>query len=279
MATQLMTTCILKNITGLPRPDLIDRCKPEMKPFGGSGGGGGGSSGGGAGKEDGDGVGGGGGGRGGGGIVDPMQLSSVDICLQSDWNLVLEGFRAFPSGHLSAVFCAMTITSLNVSARLHTFDNRNNSFKVLLTILPIMLACFVAASRVSDNRHFLRDVIAGSVIGVYVGCLFYWLYFPSVRDLNNAGRSFPPRRLGVLKFFNNIGGFWNIDDGEGHPSGIVDGRVLNGKGNPCLVRLVQKYLRDDPRSQEIVNDEIGGVSLEENIGLVNLLNEVVPTPN
>ncbi|RLV89499.1 putative diacylglycerol pyrophosphate phosphatase 1 [Spathaspora sp. JA1] len=204
MATQLMATCILKNICGLPRPDMIDRCEPLLQNI-------------------------------------PMtQLSNVAICTQPDWNLVQEGFRSFPSGHSSAVFCGMIITSLNISAKLQTFDNRNNSFKVFLTIIPILLAMFVACTRVSDNRHFLRDVIVGSLIGVYVGSLFYWQYFPSVYSLRNNGRAYPPRRIGIHSFFNNIGGFWKIPDTL---KGSFQERVLNGQeGEQYLTQLQSGYL-------------------------------------
>ncbi|KAG7662496.1 uncharacterized protein J8A68_004027 [[Candida] subhashii] len=244
MATQLMATCILKNITGLPRPDLISRCDPigpAIPP------------------------------------VDPMVLSTVAICTQPDWNLVMEGFRSFPSGHSSAVFCAMTITSLNIAARLHTFDNRHNSFKVFLTIAPIMLACFVAASRVSDNRHFLRDIIAGSLIGVYVGSFFYWQYFPQVGNLRNYGRAYPPRRIGIHNFFNNVGGFWKIDN-DPLRGGADQERVLDGQDNSYLEKLTQEYLSNHPAIQDFFNDERQPPTMADNIVLVNLLNEIVTDP-
>ncbi|KAI5962971.1 uncharacterized protein KGF55_002763 [Candida pseudojiufengensis] len=176
-ATQIWAVSLLKNITGLPRPDVIDRCEPMIQtiPF--------------------------------------TQLSNVAICTQPNWNLVMEGFRSFPSGHSSTVFCGMVITSLNMAARLQTFDNRNNSFKVFLTISPILGAFFVAGTRVSDNRHYLRDVIAGSLLGGFVGAVFYHQYHPSIFKLRNNGRAYPPRRFGLHRFFG-VGGFWRIHDLE-----------------------------------------------------------------
>ncbi|EGW30253.1 uncharacterized protein SPAPADRAFT_143676 [Spathaspora passalidarum NRRL Y-27907] len=228
MATQLLATCILKNICGLPRPDMIDRCEPMFQN------------------------------------IPVTQLSNVAICTQPNWNLVQEGFRSFPSGHSSAVFCGMTITSLNIASRLQTFDSRNNSFKVFLTILPIFLAMFVACTRVSDNRHFLRDVIGGSLIGTYVGSLFYWQYFPSIYNLSNNGRAYPPRRIGVHPFFNNIGGFWKIPD---RLKGAFEQRVLNGpEGEAHLEKLQNGYL----------NQTVAPTTIQDNITLVNRLNEVLP---
>ncbi|CAI5760815.1 unnamed protein product [Candida verbasci] len=176
-ATQLMTVVLLKNITGLPRPDMIERCEPFFTD-----------------------------------VIPLTQLSTVEVCTQENWNLVQEGFRTFPSGHSSTVFCGMIITSLNIAARLQTFDNRNNSFKVFLTISPLLLASFVASTRVSDNRHYLLDVIAGSFIGFTIGWIFYYQYYPSIFNLKNQGKAFPPRRFGIQRFLDNVGGFWRIDD-------------------------------------------------------------------
>lgn len=82
MATQLLVTVLLKNIIGLPRPDFIDRCEPMIQN------------------------------------IPLTSLSTVAICTQPDWNLVQEGFRTFPSGHLATVFTGMTIAALNFAARL-----------------------------------------------------------------------------------------------------------------------------------------------------------------
>ncbi|MCP8720285.1 MAG: phosphatase PAP2 family protein [Asgard group archaeon] len=195
MATQLLATVLLKNITGLPRPDFIDRCEPMYQN------------------------------------IPITRLSHVGICTQPDWALVQEGFRTFPSGHLSTVFTGMTITSLNVAARLQTFDSRNNSFKVFLTLFPIFTAAFVASTRVSDNRHFLRDIIAGSILGTFVGASFYFQYHPSIFNLANAGRSFPPRRFGIQTFFQNVGGFWGLD---GNTDRLLEDHELEQLSNEQL---------------------------------------------
>lgn len=207
MATQLLATVLLKNIIGLPRPDFIARCQPMFQN------------------------------------IPITRLSHVGICTQPDWALVQEGFRTFPSGHLSTIFTGMTITSLNVAARLQTFDNRNNSFKVFLTLFPIFIAAFVASTRVSDNRHFLRDIIAGSILGTFVGASFYFQYHPSIFNLTNAGRSFPPRRFGIQTFFNNVGGFWRLD-------GNTD-RLLEGHD---IEQLSSEQLGEQVRVQNIADN-------------------------
>lgn len=190
MATQLMITCVLKTICGLPRPDFLSRCVPDLS------------------------------------IDQTSLLSTVDICTSINQHIVLEGFRSFPSGHLSTVFCGMLFTTLYISGQLQVFDSRGMSFKVLLAITPIVVACFVACTRISDNRHFLRDVAGGSLIGLAIAAWFYLQYFPSVFKLENSGRAYPPRRIGVASFLNNVGGFWKIDD---LLPGAYDGRTLDAK--------------------------------------------------
>lgn len=189
MACQLMVTCILKNICGLPRPDLLSRCDPTTDE-----------------------------------IEEPFTLATIDICGTNNLNILREGFRTFPSGHLSTVFCGMVISSLNIAGKLQVFDKRGLSFKVVVAIFPLMVACFVSCTRISDNRHFLRDVVAGSLVGLFIGTWFYLQYFPSIFNLQNGGRAFPPRRLGVAKFFNNVGGFWKIQD---KLPGAYEERILN----------------------------------------------------
>ncbi|CAH6720073.1 hypothetical protein CLIB1444_03S03796 [[Candida] jaroonii] len=178
MSSQLMVTCILKNICGLPRPDLISRCQPDDQ------------------------------------IAPIYELSNIAIC-NGNQQFIDEGFRSFPSGHSSTIFCGMVITSLNISGKLQVFDKRGISLKVLISIVPLMIACFIACTRISDNRHFLRDVIGGSIIGIYIGSWFYLQYFPSVLDLENGGRAYPPRRLGVSKYLREVGGFWKFKDETG----------------------------------------------------------------
>ena len=217
LATQLWAVVLLKNFTGLPRPDMIHRCQPMF--FDSDDGG----------DDDDDehyfyqnn-------------IIDFTQLSTVAICSQPDWNLIMEGFRSFPSGHASTVFCGMVITSLNMAAHLQTFDYRNNSFKVFLTMAPLFCAAFVASTRVSDNRHYLQDVIAGSLLGGFVGFAFYHQYHPSVFNLRNHGRAFPPRRFGVDGFRLQDGGFWTFNNDNDPNGGEMENNEINANSGVNL---------------------------------------------
>lgn len=173
---QLAITAILKNLCGLPRPDMIDRCQPPYSMA----------------------------------LIPSFQLANVTVCDGGNFELIKEGFRSFPSAHLSTIFSSLVFSFLFLAGKLQSFDCRGISFKLLLPIVPMILALIVSCSRVSDNRHFLQDIIAGAIIGASTSTWFYFMYFPSVFDLSNCGRSYPPRRFGCT--FDNVGGFWSISD-------------------------------------------------------------------
>ena len=73
--TAFVITGALKNATGKPRPDIIDRCQPAA-----------------------------------GSVDSPIfGLSNSTICTQTDHAILKDGFRSFPSGHSS---CKLLITYL-----------------------------------------------------------------------------------------------------------------------------------------------------------------------
>lgn len=73
----------------------------------------------------------------------------------TDWN-------SFPSGHTTASFAAATVFSSEIS-RLHP-----GAAKVTTPLL-YGVATLVGASRMYNDRHWLSDVVAGALIGHFVG--------------------------------------------------------------------------------------------------------------
>ena len=63
--------------------------------------------------------------------------------------------RSFPSGHASGVFASATVL------------NRHYGWKVGLPAFGV--ASYVAASRLSENKHYLSDVVFGAAIGLTAG--------------------------------------------------------------------------------------------------------------
>lgn len=92
--------------------------------------------------------------------------------------------KSFPSGHASLSFCGLGLLSFYLERRfgVSKFRIPNSSrppttvgFTRIVSILcktPLVLAGFIAASRVVDNKHFPADVVGGSVLGF---SLSFWI--------------------------------------------------------------------------------------------------------
>jgi membrane-associated phospholipid phosphatase len=109
-----------------------------------------------------------------------------------------DGRKSFPSGHASLSFCGMLCLGLYLTGkvglfhqwqphRLRSFLSGNISTSLATPIrkkflalaclgVPLMLATFVAASRVHDNYHHPADVITGAVIGSSCAWISYHLW-------------------------------------------------------------------------------------------------------
>lgn len=98
-----------------------------------------------------------------------------------DYHL-LTGFASFPSGHSMAAWALFTLTACLIR-------------KTWVSLLCLFLAASVSISRVYLMAHFLRDVIAGAVVGFILGYLAWYLFdrwnqsqpIHSVEDITRAG--------------------------------------------------------------------------------------------
>ena len=170
-------TNLLKSWVGRPRPDLLDRCKPHTVP-----------------------------------VLDPHVYHSeyVDdsICTVPRHSFVLDdGFRSFPSGHSSSSFAGLVYLALCIRAALISVVHRVTSsyaytaaptdgagedsvetnrrlpppddpitpvaFSVVLPLIPVAVAAYVAVSRVMDYRHHPTDVLAGATLGTAIALVVY----------------------------------------------------------------------------------------------------------
>jgi membrane-associated phospholipid phosphatase len=111
-----------------------------------------------------------------------------------------EGRISFPSNHSGWSFCGMLLLSMYLercfggsssssstatkpaTTKEAIFRERNRQALGRLVSLacyaPVLVAVFVAASRVADNRHFPADVIGGAVLGGSVASLVFGIWFP-----------------------------------------------------------------------------------------------------
>lgn len=111
---------------------------------------------------------------------------------------VQEARKSFPSGHASLSFCGLgllsffledsfgvqslrglqhtAVDSIAMDAdRLRSFQ-RTVAFARVASIFckaPLLLAGYIAASRIVDNKHFPADVVGGSVIGISIS---WWIH-------------------------------------------------------------------------------------------------------
>ncbi|CAL8576799.1 hypothetical protein XPA_002664 [Xanthoria parietina] len=156
-------TGALKNATGKPRPDLIDRCRPEP------------------------------------GSADPLPfgLSNISICTQENHKLLKDGFRSFPSGHSSSAFAGLFYLSIYLAAKMHVLDNKGEVWKTFIVMIPTLAAALIAVSRIMDARHHPFDVISGSMLGMLVAWGAYRQYFPPVTETWRKGRAYPIRTWGT----------------------------------------------------------------------------------
>ncbi|MDC0231282.1 phosphatase PAP2 family protein [Aureispira] len=80
-----------------------------------------------------------------------------DVVLHDGWT------TSFPSGHTISAFAFYTLLALFI---------RNKGLKFLCLVIAI----FVAVSRMYLVQHFLKDVTSGMLTGFLIALLVYWLH-------------------------------------------------------------------------------------------------------
>lgn len=76
-------------------------------------------------------------------------------------------------------------------------DNRGETWKTLLIMVPILAATLVAVSRIMDARHHPFDVITGGFLGIVCAVVSYRQYFPPISEAWRKGRAYPIRTWGT----------------------------------------------------------------------------------
>ncbi|TIA90672.1 hypothetical protein E3P99_01475 [Wallemia hederae] len=142
-ALTISTTTAVKVLAGRPRPDLIDRCRPAA-----------------------------------GSVNADVGLSTAAICTQTDFDLLQDGFRSFPSGHSSSSFALLGYFSFYLAGKMQVFDTKGHTIKSWICWTPWIGAVLIAVSRTMDYRHHPTDVIAGAVIGTFFAYVCYRQYYP-----------------------------------------------------------------------------------------------------
>ena len=108
--------------------------------------------------------------------------------------------KSFPSGHSSYSFCGLTLLTLYLLARFGVYSGsavvqespdgtilmeyrkpaRIKKLYSVLSLIPMAVATFVAASRVVDNKHHPADVVGGAVLGTSMSLFVHGLWYVDI---------------------------------------------------------------------------------------------------
>ncbi|KAG4100489.1 acid phosphatase/Vanadium-dependent haloperoxidase [Neocallimastix lanati (nom. inval.)] len=113
----------------------------------------------------------------------PRKLFNTTIC-RGDPSKIASEQKSFPSGHTSFAFTTMIYLTLYLAGQLRIYDGQARGWKYFICCLPIFFAFYVPFSRLMDYRHHWQDCLAGAIIGTVFAVIFYYLFYPSLRDPN-----------------------------------------------------------------------------------------------
>lgn len=147
-----LVTLIGKKTIGRLRPNFLDVCRPDINPYSKCG--------------------------------EVFQtgktylIPDIDfMCTAQDKSEVEESRLSFPSGHSSTSF----YTAVFLICYLNHMWKRRSCSLILHIVQVFIFSCafFVAMTRITDNKHHVTDVFAGSGIGALVGLLtsYYSMQF------------------------------------------------------------------------------------------------------
>lgn len=143
--TSLFTNFI-KNWIGRLRPDFLVRCQPKK-----------------------------------GLPIDTLFYAS-EVCTSKFPDVLLDGFRATPSGHSSQSFAGLGYFYLWLCGQLLTESQSTGLWRKIFAFIPLLGASLIALSRTQDYRHHFVDVILGSILGYAIGHFTYHRYFPPISN-------------------------------------------------------------------------------------------------
>eukprot|EP00941_MAST-03F_sp_MAST-3F-sp1_P006515 g6515.t1 len=100
-----------------------------------------------------------------------------DIC-QSE--MPLSQGRSFVSGHAGFILAAYIYLSLWFLAKTKISTGRSRSlFKFAVPSILICGALIVGLTRIMTGHHHWWNVVLGDLVGIFAGCLSYYMYWPS----------------------------------------------------------------------------------------------------
>lgn len=136
-----LITQIAKTLTGRLRPDFLERCQPGID------------------------------------YKLTMKLVDISVCSQTNFNILKDGTESFFSGHTSLSFAGLGFLSLCLAYNFGLWRHPFRAYKTLLFLAPLLIAFFIALSRVSDYRHHWEDVLVGLITGLLAAVYSFFQIF------------------------------------------------------------------------------------------------------
>lgn len=130
---------------------------------------------------------------------------TIDVCTNDQLHIIMDGFKSLPSGHSSSSFVGLTYFSLWLSGQLRSFRRGAPTYLVLLSFSPMLLASYIAISRVRDYRHRYSDVFFGALLGTSIALYHYFRFFPRL----SSAKSNEP-----YKFISSVNDDSELTDSE-----------------------------------------------------------------
>ncbi|KAG5981707.1 hypothetical protein E4U55_002632 [Claviceps digitariae] len=152
-------------------------------------------------------------------------MYTTEICTQPNRDKLQNAMTSFPSGHSTAAFAGFIFLFLWLNAKLKVWtDFRPAFWKVVLTMLPLLIAITIAGSLTIDAAHNWYDIVGGSMIGTMVAVAAYRSSYAAVFDWR-----FNHVPLQEMESFA-----YDVDEGHGIAAQTMTGRARWGESRRWL---------------------------------------------
>ncbi|KAG5926071.1 hypothetical protein E4U42_003683 [Claviceps africana] len=110
-------------------------------------------------------------------------MYTTEICTQPHKSKLQNAVTSFPSGHSTAAFAGFVFLFLWLNAKLKVWgDFRPAFWKLVLTMLPLLMAATIAGSLTIDAAHNWYDIVGGSMIGTVMAVASYRSSYAAIFD-------------------------------------------------------------------------------------------------
>lgn len=121
-------------------------------------------------------------------------LYSVDQVCTGDRDRINNALQSFPSGHSEIAFAGLGYLTIYLFAHLRIPDRtktqRSGFWRMIIVLLPLLLATYIACTLVLGYHHHATDCFFGATIGIVTASLGYRSAY---RSLFNGATNWKPR--------------------------------------------------------------------------------------